>query len=397
LRKVSVKDLEVKGKRVLVRVDLNVTLDREGNIIEKNKILSALPTIKYLADKEAKVILVTHLGRPKGEAKEELRLDSVARKLAELLGQPIYKTDQVVGEEPREALEKLKDGEILLLENLRFHPGETKNDPEFARQLAEMADLYVNDAFGTSHRAHASTEGVARILPSAAGLNLEREVKIMSEMLENPERPLIALLGGTKVADKIGLIEHFMGVVDVLLIGGGMANTFLKAKGYNLGRSFVEDDKVDEAKRLLELAEKNRVKMILPDDVIAASEPSEDSNQRIVAAGSIPDDWMALDIGPETLKRFCEELENARTVVWNGPLGMIEIEAFAQGTKEIARFIADLPVTSVIGGGDVVAAVESAGVAEKMTHISTGGGAALEFWEGKNLPALALLPEKVTA
>ncbi len=397
MRKVSVKDLEVKGKRVLVRVDLNVTLDREGNIIEKNKILSALPTIKYLADKEAKVILVTHLGRPKGEAKEELRLDSVARKLAELLGQPIYKTDQVVGEEPREALEKLKDGEILLLENLRFHPGETKNDPEFARQLAEMADLYVNDAFGTSHRAHASTEGVARILPSAAGLNLEREVKIMSEMLENPERPLIALLGGTKVADKIGLIEHFMGVVDVLLIGGGMANTFLKAKGYNLGRSFVEDDKVDEAKRLLELAEKNRVKMILPDDVIAASEPSEDSNQRIVAAGSIPDDWMALDIGPETLKRFCEELENARTVVWNGPLGMIEIEAFAQGTKEIARFIADLPVTSVIGGGDVVAAVESAGVAEKMTHISTGGGAALEFWEGKNLPALALLPEKVTA
>lgn len=397
MRKVSVKDLEVKGKRVLVRVDLNVTLDREGNIIEKNKILSALPTIKYLADKEAKVILVTHLGRPKGEAKEELRLDSVARKLAELLGQPIYKTDQVVGEEPREALEKLKDGEILLLENLRFHPGETKNDPEFARQLAEMADLYVNDAFGTSHRAHASTEGVARILPSAAGLNLEREVKIMSEMLENPERPLIALLGGTKVADKIGLIEHFMGVVDVLLIGGGMANTFLKAKGYNLGRSFVEDDKVDEAKRLLELAEKNRVKMILPNDVIAASEPSEDSNQRIVAAGSIPDDWMALDIGPETLKRFCEELENARTVVWNGPLGMIEIEAFAQGTKEIARFIADLPVTSVIGGGDVVAAVESAGVAEKMTHISTGGGAALEFWEGKNLPALALLPEKVTA
>jgi len=397
LRKVSVKDLEVKGKRVLVRVDLNVTLDREGNIIEKNKILSALPTIKYLADKEAKVILVTHLGRPKGEVKEELRLDSIARKLAELLGQPIYKTDQVVGEEPREALEKLKDGEILLLENLRFHPGETKNDPEFARQLAEMADLYVNDAFGTSHRAHASTEGVARILPSAAGLNLEREVKIMSEMLENPERPLIALLGGTKVADKIGLIEHFMEVVDVLLIGGGMANTFLKAKGYNLGRSFVEDDKVDEAKRLLELAEKNKVKMILPEDVIAASEPSEDSNQRIVAAGSIPDDWMALDIGPETLKRFCEELENARTVVWNGPLGMIEIEAFAQGTKEIARFIADLPVTSVIGGGDVVAAVEGAGVAEKMTHISTGGGAALEFWEGKNLPALALLPEKVTA
>ncbi len=397
MRKVSVKDLEVKGKRVLVRVDLNVTLDREGNIIEKNKILSALPTIKYLADKEAKVILVTHLGRPKGEVKEELRLDSIARKLAELLGQPIYKTDQVVGEEPREALEKLKDGEILLLENLRFHPGETKNDPEFARQLAEMADLYVNDAFGTSHRAHASTEGVARILPSAAGLNLEREVKIMSEMLENPERPLIALLGGTKVADKIGLIEHFMEVVDVLLIGGGMANTFLKAKGYNLGRSFVEDDKVDEAKRLLELAEKNKVKMILPEDVIAASEPSEDSNQRIVAAGSIPDDWMALDIGPETLKRFCEELENARTVVWNGPLGMIEIEAFAQGTKEIARFIADLPVTSVIGGGDVVAAVEGAGVAEKMTHISTGGGAALEFWEGKNLPALALLPEKVTA
>ncbi|RQD74938.1 MAG: phosphoglycerate kinase [Candidatus Syntrophonatronum acetioxidans] len=397
MRKVSVKDLEVKGKRVLLRVDLNVTLDREGNIIEKNKILSALPTIKYLAEQGARVILATHLGRPKGEAKEDLRLDPVARKLAELLGQPVYKTDQVVGEEPKEALENLQDGEILMLENLRFHPGETKNDPDFARQLAEMADLYVNDAFGTSHRAHASTEGVARILPSAAGLNLEQEVKIMSKILENPERPLIALLGGTKVADKIGLIEHFMGVVDVLLVGGGMANTFLKAKGYNLGRSFVEEDKVEEAKRLLELAEKNGVKLVLPEDVIVASEASEKSDQKIVSVDSIPDDWMALDIGSETLKKFCEELEKASTVVWNGPLGMIEIEAFAQGTKEVARFIADLPVTSVIGGGDVVSAVENAGVADKMTHISTGGGAALEFWEGKNLPALALLPEKVTA
>ncbi|RQD77778.1 MAG: phosphoglycerate kinase [Candidatus Syntrophonatronum acetioxidans] len=397
MRKVSVKDLKVKGKRVLLRVDLNVTLDREGNVIEKNKILSALPTIKYLVEKGARIILATHLGRPKGEVKEELRLDPVARKLAELLGQPVYKTDQVVGEEPEEALENLQDGEILMLENLRFHPGETKNDPDFARQLAEMADLYVNDAFGTSHRAHASTEGVARILPSAAGLNLEREVKIMSKILENPDRPLIALLGGTKVADKIGLIEHFMGVVDVLLVGGGMANTFLKAKGYNLGRSFVEEDKVEEAKRLLELAEKNRVKLFLPEDVIVARDASEKSDQKIVPVDSIPDDWMALDIGSETLKKFCEELEKARTVVWNGPLGMIEIEAFAQGTKEIARLIADLPVTSVIGGGDVVAAVENAGVADKMTHISTGGGAALEFWEGKNLPALALLPEKVTA
>lgn len=396
MNKSSVRDIEVKGKRVFLRVDLNVTLNKDGEIIEENKIRSALPTIKYLVEKGAKVILATHLGRPEGQVKEELRLDPVARKLADTLGHPVYKTDHVAGEEPKKALEMLKDGDILMLENLRFHPGETENDPELAEQFAQLADVYVNDAFGTSHRAHASTEGVARLLTSVAGLNLEKEIENMGKILKSPERPLIAVLGGTKVADKIGLLHHFMTIVDVILIGGGMANTFLKAKGYELGKSFVEEDKVEEARSILDLADKSRVKMVLPVDFITASEPSNEADQKVVFAEFIPEEWQALDIGPETVKMFCEELKNAKTVVWNGPLGMIELEAFAQGTKEIARLIADLPIVSVIGGGDIVTAVESAGVADNMTHISTGGGAALKFWEGKDLPALSALQEKVT-
>ncbi len=396
MNKVSVKDIEVKGKKVFLRVDLNVTINKDGEIIEENKIRSALPTIKYLVERGAIVILATHLGRPEGQVKEELRMDSVARKLADILGHPVYKTDHVSGEEPKKALEMLKDGDILMLENLRFHPGETENDPHLAEELARLADVYVNDAFGTSHRAHASTEGVARLLPSVAGLNLEKEIENMSKILVSPDRPLVAILGGTKVADKIGLFNHFMKIVDVILVGGGMANTFLKAKGYSLASSFVEEDKVEEAREILDLAAKKQVKLVLPVDFIVASRASSEADQKVVFVDSIPEKWQALDLGPETVKMFCLELKNAKTVVWNGPLGMIEIEAFAQGTKDIARFIADLSITSVIGGGDVVSAVESAGVADSMTHISTGGGAALEFWEGKELPALAALQEKVT-
>lgn len=396
MNKVNVRDLDVKGKRVLLRVDLNVTLDKHGEIIEENKIRSSLPTIKYLSEQGAIVIIVSHLGRPHGKPVEELRLDPVAKKLAEMLGKPVYKTDKVVGEEPLKALEMLKSGDILMLENIRFHPGETVNDPDLARQFAQLADLYVNDAFGTCHRAHASTVGIAELLPSAAGLNMEREINMMSRILENPERPLVAILGGTKVADKIELINHFLDVVDVLLIGGGMANTFFKAQGVDMGKSFVEEDKVKAAEEILTRAKTKKANLVLPVDFIAASEASENSDQRVVAPDSVPSDWMALDIGPETVKKFCDILKTSRTVIWNGPLGMFEVDDFAQGTMETARFIADLEAVKVIGGGDVVAAVEKAGVAEKMTHISTGGGAALSFWEGKELPALSVLPEKVT-
>ncbi len=395
MNKVSVKDLDVKGKRVLLRADLNVTIDKDGEIIEENKIRSCLPTIQYLIEQEALVIIFSHMGRPNGKVVEELRMDPVAKKLAEMLGKPVYKTDKLVGEEPLKALEMLKNGDILMLENIRFHPGETTNDPQLAKEFAQLADFYVNDAFGTCHRAHASTVGVAELLPSAAGLNMEREISVMSKVMENPERPLVAILGGTKVADKIGLITHFADIVDVLLIGGGMANTFLKAKGYQMGRSFVEQDKVEAAKEILTMVEGKKAKFVLPVDFIVASEASENSDQKVVAADSIPPEWMALDIGLETIDKFQEYLDTARTVIWNGPLGMFEIEDFAQGTVEIAHFIADLEAVKVIGGGDVVAAVERAGVADKMTHISTGGGAALEFWEGKELPALSVLPEKV--
>ena len=396
MNKVSVKDLDVKGKRVFLRVDLNVTLNKHGEIIEENKIRSSLPTIQYLSEQGAIVIIASHLGRPKGQVVEELRLDPVAKKLAEMLGKPVYKTDKVVGEEPLKALEMLKGGDIVMLENIRFHPGETTNDPELAREFATLADFYVNDAFGTCHRDHASTVGVAKLLPSAVGLNMEREIMVMSKIMENPERPLVAILGGTKVADKIELITHFMDVVDVLLIGGGMANTFLKAEGHQMGKSFVEEDKVEAARDILAMAKSKKTNLVLPVDFIAASEASENSDQKVVRADSVPSEWMALDIGPETVNKFAEILETSRTVIWNGPLGMFEIEDFAQGTMQTARLIGDLEAVKVIGGGDVVAAVEKAGVADKMTHISTGGGAALEFWEGKELPALSVLPEKVS-
>lgn len=396
MNKCSIRDLDVKGKKVFLRVDLNVTLNKDGEIIEENKIRSAVPTIEYLVNRGAKVIVASHLGRPKGKVKEELRLDPVARKLAQILKKPVYKIDEVVGDKAQKAVGKIKDGEILMLENVRFHPGETKNAPELARQYAKMADIYVNDAFGTAHRAHASTEGAARLLPSAVGLNMEREIKILSQILETPERPLAAVMGGTKVADKIGLIKHFLEIVDCLLIGGGMANTFLKAKGYSLGKSFVEEDKVEEAGNILKSAEKSRIELILPVDFVAAAGPTEEADRKVVPFDSVPDDWMALDIGPETVELFCEKLKNAKTIVWNGPLGMVEVDSFAQGTMRLAHFIADLNIVSVIGGGDIVAAVEKAGVDHKMTHISTGGGATLEFWEGKELPALVVIQEKAT-
>lgn len=394
MKKKSVRDLELKGKRVFLRVDLNVTLDPEGKIIEENKLNSALPTLRYLQENGARTVIGTHLGRPGGEVVDGLRLDVVAQKLADLLDTPVFKVDQVVGEEARAAAERLQEGEILMLENLRFHRGETENDGDLARQLAGLADYYVNDAFGSAHRAHASTEGIARLLPAVAGLTMEREIEVLGRIMEKPDKPMVVILGGTKVADKIDVIYHFMEVSRALLIGGGMANTFLKARGIFLGDSFVEEDKVGVAEKILEKAAEEQVKMFLPVDFIVARDISAGADQRVVSVDSIPEGWKALDIGPETREIFRRELEEARAIVWNGPLGYIELEAFAQGTMELAHFIAGLSATKVIGGGDIVAAVERAGVAHQMTHISTGGGSTLEFWSGKKLPALEVLLDK---
>ncbi|NLN26610.1 MAG: phosphoglycerate kinase [Firmicutes bacterium] len=386
-------DLDVKGKRVLVRVDFNVPLDEARHITDDTRIRAALPTIEHLLNEGAAVILMSHLGRPKG-VDDALRLDPVATRLSELLGRPVKKVDDCVGPEVEAAARELGPGEVLLLENLRFYKEETANDPEFARRLASIADVYVNDAFGAAHRAHASTAGVADYLPAAAGLLLARELDVLGGALENPERPFVAILGGAKVSDKIGVITNLLTKVDALLIGGGMAYTFLKAKGYEVGKSLLDAERIELAKELMAEAEKRGVRLLLPVDVVIADDFSEDASTREVDVDSIPADWEALDIGPKTCQLFAEEVAKAKTIVWNGPMGVFEMAPFAHGTRAVAEALAASKGTTIIGGGDSAAAVQQFGLAERMTHISTGGGASLEFLEGKVLPGVAALAPK---
>jgi len=385
---------DLSGKRALVRVDFNVPLDDQGNITDDTRIRAALPTIQDLTQKGAKVILASHFGRPKG-VDDKLRLTPVAKRLSELLGQEVVKCDDCIGEEVTSKVAAMQNGQVLLLENVRFHKEEEKNDPEFAKQLASNADVYVNDAFGTAHRAHASTEGVTHYLsPSVAGYLIEKELQYLQSAIENPRRPLAAIIGGSKVSSKIGVIETLLDKCDKLLLGGGMIFTFYKARGLNVGKSLVEDDKLELAKSLEAKAKERGVALLLPTDVVVADKFAADANAQTVSVENIPSDGMGLDIGPDSVKMFQEALADCKSVIWNGPMGVFEFEKFAAGTEAIARTLADLTkqgTTTIIGGGDSVAAVEKVGVAEQMSHISTGGGASLELLEGKELPGIAAL------
>jgi phosphoglycerate kinase len=388
--KKTIRDVEVEAKRALVRVDFNVPL-AEGKVSDDTRIRAVLPTINYLLEHRAKVILMSHLGRPKGKVVDELRLNPVADRLAELLSRPVRKLDDCVGPEVEAVVAQMQPGDVILLENTRFHPEETANDPAFARKLASLADIFVNDAFGAAHRAHASTVGVAEHLPSVAGFLMEKELTFLGQALTAPEHPFVAILGGAKISDKIGVIENLLTKVDGLLIGGGMANTFLKAQGYEIGQSLVEDESLDVAGGTLERA---GAKLVLPVDVVVADRFDAEADSKIVPVDQVPEDWRILDIGPETVELFKRKLAGAKTVVWNGPMGVFEFPRFAAGTEAIARFLADLEATTIIGGGDLAAAVERADLADKMTHVSTGGGACLEFLEGKPLPGVAALEDK---
>lgn len=394
MNKKSIQDVDVQGKRVLVRVDFNVPVDENRKVTDDTRIRAALPTIKYLTGKGAKVILVSHFGRPKGQVNDKYRLDPVVGRLSELLGQPVAKTGDCIGPEVQDAVGKLQPGDVLLLENVRFYPGEEKNDEGLAKDLASLADLYVNDAFGAAHRAHASTAGVAKFLPAVAGFLMQKEIEIMGKALKDPERPFVAIIGGAKVSDKIGVIENLLGKVDSLIIGGGMANTFLKAQGYEVGKSLIEAEKVELAGSLINQAKERGVRLLLPVDVIAAEAFSADAAHKVVDVNAIPAEWMALDIGPKTSEQYAGTVKAAKTIVWNGPMGVFELEAFAKGTEAVAKALAESGAITIVGGGDSVAAVEKVGVADKMTHISTGGGASLEFLEGKALPGVEALADK---
>ncbi len=393
LANLSKSDLE--GKRALVRADFNVPLDDAGNITDDTRIRAALPTIQDLISKNAKVILASHFGRPKGEVKEKLRLTPVAKRLSELLGKEVVKCDDCIGDEVANKVGALQNGDVLLLENVRFHGEEEKNDPEFAKKLASNADLYVNDAFGTAHRAHASTEGVTHYLsPSIAGYLIEKELQYLQNAIENPQRPLAAIIGGSKVSSKIGVIETLLDKCDKLIIGGGMIFTFYKARGLNVGKSLVEEDKLELAKTLEAKAKEKGVDLLLPTDVVVADNFAADANSQTVSIENIPDGWMGLDIGPDSVKTFQEALGECKSVIWNGPMGVFEFDKFAVGTEAIAHTLAELSkkgATTIIGGGDSVAAVEKVGLADQMSHISTGGGASLELLEGKTLPGIAAL------
>lgn len=393
----NLSEADLAGKRVLVRVDFNVPLDEQGQITDDTRIRAALPTIQELSNKGAKVILCSHFGRPKGKVVESMRLTPVAARLSELLGQEVVKCDDCVGDEVTAQISQLNNGQVALLENLRFHAEEEGNDPEFAKQLASNADLYVNDAFGTAHRAHASTEGVTHYLsPNVAGYLIEKELKFLQNAIENPQRPLAAIIGGSKVSSKIGVIETLLEKCDKLLIGGGMIFTFYKARGLNVGKSLVEEDKLELAKSLEAKAKERGVEFLLPTDVVVADKFDKDANAQTVSINDIPDGWMGLDIGPESVKLFQEALASCKSVIWNGPMGVFEFDKFAVGTEAIAHTLADITKTgtiSIIGGGDSVAAVEKVGVAEQMSHISTGGGASLELLEGKVLPGIAALDD----
>ncbi len=398
MNKQTLKDLDVKGKKVLVRVDFNVPLSKEDNskIADDSRIKAALPTIDYLLENGAKVILISHLGRPKGEANPEFSLKPVANWLADKYGDKFefLPADEVVNDEIKEKVSELNEGELALLENTRYVAGETKNDEEFAKELASLADLYVNDAFGTSHRAHASNVGVASILPSAVGFLIEKEIDVMGKALENPEHPFVSILGGAKVSDKIGVIENLITKVDTILIGGGMAYTFLKAQGKEIGKSLLEEDKMDLALELLDRAKGNGVEILLPEDVVIADDIAPGVETEIVDIDSIPVDKEALDIGPKTAEKYAEKIKAAKTVVWNGPMGVFEIKEFSNGTNKVANALAEADATTIVGGGDSALAIEMADLKDKITHVSTGGGASLEFLEGKDLPGISAIEDK---
>jgi phosphoglycerate kinase len=391
----TVKDLALKGKKVFCRVDFNVPLDDQGRITDDTRIVAALPTLRYIIEAGGRLILASHLGRPKAAPNPKYSLAPVAPHLARLLGKPVAMAKDCIGAEVEQLAASLQDGDILLLENVRFHAGEEKNDPAFSRQLADLADLYVNDAFGTAHRAHASTEGVARMLsPAVAGFLMEKEIRYLGGALAEPRRPFVAVLGGAKVSDKILVIENLLAKVDALIIGGGMAYTFLKAQGHEIGKSLLEADKVELAGELLAKAETRGIRLLLPQDHVIAREFKADAEYRACTNADFPADWMGLDIGPQTTELFAGLLKTAGTVVWNGPMGVFEFPAFAQGTFAVARALADSDALTIIGGGDSVAAVNQSGLDSRMTHISTGGGASLEFLEGKDLPGIAALTDK---
>jgi phosphoglycerate kinase len=394
VNKKTIRDIDWAGKRALVRVDFNVPLDENQHIADDTRIRAALPTIRYLLEHGAAVVLMSHLGRPKGKPNDKMRLDPVSERLFELLPEAatVMKIHAITGEAAESAARALKPGEVLLLENTRFDPREEDNDAELAQELARLGDVYVNDAFGTAHRANASTEGVARYLPAVAGFLMEKELAALSGAVEQPERPFVTIIGGAKISDKIGVIDNLLAKVDALLIGGGMANTFLVAKGLSLGDSLVEPDSVETARSLMRLADEQGVTLLLPIDAIIADAFAADAQTQTVPVDAVPAGWRVLDIGPQTVARFSEALKGARTVIWNGPMGVFEMEPFAGGTQAIAQILADLPgAMTIIGGGDSVAAVEQMGLADKMSHISTGGGASLELLEGKELPGVAAL------
>ncbi|WP_042462896.1 phosphoglycerate kinase [Neobacillus dielmonensis] len=394
MNKKSVKDIDVKGKCVFCRVDFNVPM-QDGKITDDTRIRAALPTIQYLTEQGAKVLLASHLGRPKGKVVEEMRLTPVAARLSELLGKEVKKADEAYGDSVKALIDTLNEGDVLLLENVRFYPGEEKNDPELAQSFAELADVYVNDAFGAAHRAHASTEGIAHHLPAVSGLLMEKELDVLGKALSNPERPFTAIIGGAKVKDKIGVIENLLELVDNLIIGGGLAYTFIKAQGHEIGKSLLEEDKIDLANSFMAKAKEKGVNFYMPVDVVVADDFSADANTKVVSIEEIPADWEALDIGPKTREIYRDVIQNSKLVIWNGPMGVFEIDTFAEGTKAVAQALADANGTySVIGGGDSAAAVEKFGLADKMSHISTGGGASLEFMEGKALPGVVALNDK---
>ncbi|PFO02618.1 phosphoglycerate kinase [Bacillus sp. AFS076308] len=394
MNKKTLKDIDVKGKRVFCRVDFNVPM-QDGQITDETRIRAAIPTIQYLMEQGAKVILASHFGRPKGQVVEEMRLTPVGVRLSEILGKEVKKADEAYGDSVKAIIDTMNEGDVLLLENVRFYPGEEKNDPELAKNFAELADVYVNDAFGAAHRAHASTEGIAHNLPAVSGFLMEKELDVLGKALSNPERPFTAIIGGAKVKDKIGVIENLLELVDNLIIGGGLAYTFVKAQGHEVGKSLLEADKLDLANSFIEKAKQKGVNFLMPVDVVVADDFSADANKKVVSIEEIPADWEALDIGPKTREIYSDVIKNSKLVIWNGPMGVFEIDAFAGGTKAVAEALAESEGTySVIGGGDSAAAVEKFNLADKMSHISTGGGASLEFMEGKALPGVVALNDK---
>ncbi len=392
--KKTIRDVDLQGKRALVRVDFNVPLDDKQTITDDTRIRAAVPTIQYLLDHGASVVLMSHLGRPKKGPADALRLDPAARRLQELLGQPVRKINETTGPEAEAAAKELKPGDVLLLENTRFDPREEKNDPAMAAELAKLGDLYVDDAFGAAHRAHASTEGIARLLPAVAGFLMEKELSALGGAIDHPEHPFVTVIGGAKISDKIGVIENLLAKVDALLIGGGMANTFLVAQGDDVGDSLVEKESVDTARSLIEKAKQRGAQLRLPVDAVIADAFDAGANRKVVKVDAVPAGWRILDIGPETVKAYSEVIRSAKTVIWNGPMGVFEMAPFAEGTRAIAQALADSHAQTIIGGGDSVAAVEQMGLADRMTHISTGGGASLELLEGKELPGVAALQDR---